>query len=82
MRTMIMGAAVAVLLLAAAAPAHAAPVYPWCAEYEDRGDFTCAYDSMQQCLDTARGSGGSCIANPFYRAPAPVPRPRKVKRKR
>jgi hypothetical protein len=63
--------------------AAAAPVYRYCAQYEDRGDVTCAYDTFQQCLDTARGpAGGSCIENPFYR---PLPAStvhRKAKRNR
>jgi hypothetical protein len=58
--------------------AGAAPSYRYCAEYEDRGDVTCAYDTFQQCLETARGVGGSCRENPFYRPPPPA---RKAKRK-
>ena len=52
--------------------ASAAPVYRYCASYEERGDMTCAYDTFQQCLDTARGgAGGMCMENPAWR-PAPV----------
>ena len=63
-------------------PATAAPIYRWCASYEDRGDMTCAYDTFQQCLDTARGGeGGMCMENPAWN-PAPIaPRDHKKKRK-
>lgn len=84
MRALIVGSPVCLIcLVAALAPARAAPVYPWCAEYDDRGDITCAYESMEQCLATAGGgAGGSCIANPAYHPPVPPAAPRKVKRKR
>ena len=64
------------------ARADAAPIYRYCAEYEDRGDVTCAYDTFQQCLDTARGgAGGTCRENPFYRPAPAAPVRHKVKRK-
>jgi Protein of unknown function (DUF3551) len=44
----------------------------WCARYYDRGNvLSCAFDTMQQCLATVRGVGGSCIQNP--RLPSPLP---------
>jgi Protein of unknown function (DUF3551) len=62
--------------------ADAAPIYRYCAQYEDRGDVTCAYDTFQQCLDTARGGeGGSCIENPAWRPAPTVPVRKKAKRK-
>jgi hypothetical protein len=67
---------------ALASGATAAPVYRYCAQYEDRGDITCAYDTFQQCLDTARGpAGGTCGENPAYRPAPAVPARRKAKRK-
>jgi len=55
-------------------PAAAAPVYRWCASYEDRGDMTCAYDTFQQCLDTARGgAGGMCMENPAWHSTPVAP---------
>ncbi len=54
-----------------APPATAAPIYRYCAGYQERGDLTCAYDTFQQCLDTARGSGGVCMENPAWH-PEPV----------
>ena len=43
-----------------ATPAHAAPVYPWCA---------CSFDTFQQCLETLSSIGGVCIDNPSYPGP-------------
>ena len=69
---------------AALAPsrAAAAPVYRWCANYEGRDIVTCAYDTFQQCLDSAGGgAGGYCNENPAW-YPAPVAAARaKAKRK-
>ena len=58
--------------------AEAAPTYRWCANYEERGVVTCAYDTFQQCLDTAGGgAGGSCSENPaWYAVPTAAPRPK------
>jgi hypothetical protein len=78
MRTIpcVLGILMATALLPA--PAAAAPTYRWCASYEDRGVVTCAYDTFQQCLDTAGGGGGgSCSENPaWHAAPAAAPRVR------
>jgi len=81
MRTIIV--VLAAWIAAISQGAAAAPVYRYCAHYEDRGDVTCAYDTFQQCLDTARGpAGGTCSENPAYR-PLPVSTVRhKAKRNR
>ena len=81
MRTIIL--ALAAWIAAISQGAAAAPVYRYCAHYEDRGDVTCAYDTFQQCLDTARGpAGGTCSENPAYRPlPASIVR-HKAKRDR
>ena len=72
------------MLAATALPsrAEAAPIYRWCANYDGRDVVTCAYDTFQQCQDTASGgAGGYCNENPaWYSAPAPAPRV-KAKRK-
>ena len=67
---------------ALAPPASAAPVYRWCANYEGRDIVTCAYDTFQQCLDTAGGgAGGSCSENPAWQPAPSVPARTKAKRK-
>jgi hypothetical protein len=79
-RVFALGLGIAVTALACAAAA--APVYRYCAHYEERGDVTCAYDTFQQCLDTARGpAGGTCSENPAYRPSSAPPARRKAKRK-
>jgi hypothetical protein len=70
------------VLVAMAQPAAAAHIYRYCASYEDRGDFTCAYDTFQQCLDTARGpAGGTCSENPVWHPDPAAPVRHKAKRK-
>jgi hypothetical protein len=79
MRTIlcVFGISLAAAMLPACA--GAAPIYRWCANYPGRDFFTCAYDTFQQCLDTAGGgAGGFCSENPAWQ-PAAAPR-QKVKR--
>ena len=33
------------------------------------GMWDCTYSSMQQCLATQHGNGGTCVANPWYAGP-------------
>jgi hypothetical protein len=54
--------------------------YPWCAQYNfGRGGATnCGFTTLQQCLDTVRGIGGSCEQNTQYQPrPGPYPSPRR-----
>jgi Protein of unknown function (DUF3551) len=82
MRIIVLALGMSVAATALSAGAAAAPVYRYCAQYEDRGDVTCAYDTFQQCLDTARGpAGGTCSENPAYRPAPALPARRKAKRK-
>jgi hypothetical protein len=82
MRIVLFALGVFAALMAIAGRADAAPTYRYCAEYEDRGDVTCAYDTFQQCLDTARGgAGGTCRENPSYRPAPAAPTRHKAKRK-
>lgn len=61
--------------------AEAAPYYPYCSEFPDRGDVTCAFTSFAQCMATAGGgAGGHCVENPFSGPPVTTRAPRKVKR--
>jgi hypothetical protein len=79
MRTIlcVLGVMIAGVLLPSRA--DTAPIYRWCADYGSRDIVTCAYDTFQQCLDSARGgAGGYCRENPAW--PGPAPRS-KVKRK-
>lgn len=74
MRT-ILGALVVIGVLGAGAPgfAQTAYDYPWCALRGGRGGggTSCYYTSYQQCMETLRGIGGSCIRSPYYRGPEP-----------
>jgi Protein of unknown function (DUF3551) len=68
---MALSAALAVSAMSALAqPAAAATEYPWCVEYgggdAGSGGKNCGFVSYEQCMDTARGAGGSCERNLFY----------------
>ena len=79
---LLLGFAALVALSAAADRAAAAPIYRYCAHYEERGDVTCAYDTFQQCLATAGGgAGGMCSENPAWRPALQAPVRHKAKRK-
>lgn len=55
-------------------------VPPWCAYMGGQFGFDCGFYSFQQCMETARGLGNSCVPNPRYQA---APRaPRKTRRAR
>jgi hypothetical protein len=40
----------------------------WCNQGNDvtGGMMECSYHTLQQCLVSARGVGGTCIPNPYY----------------
>ena len=81
MRIVLFALGVFAAVMAIAARADAAPAYRYCAQYEDRGDVTCAYDTFQQCLDTAGGgAGGFCSENPVWH-PTPTAAPRSKTRR-
>ena len=57
----------AIALLAIAPREVAAEVYrPWCVGYTATISNSCTFVSFEQCMETARGSGGSCMQNPWY----------------
>jgi hypothetical protein len=61
--------------------AQSAIVYPWCLDHgSSEGYFTtCAFNTIDQCMQTGSGDGGFCYRNPAYR-PAierPIPQPRR-----
>jgi hypothetical protein len=77
----VVGALAAILCIEKPAEARD---YPWCAEgnYKD-GATNCGFVTLQQCMDTVRGSGGGCKPNPMYQPssePQALPRhPRQQK---
>jgi len=75
MRLMLIALAGAIVALAGdVRPGAARQWYPWCAMYADRSGITaCGFDTFEQCLETVRGIGGSCIHN-WYPPPAARPR--------
>ncbi|CAL8980624.1 hypothetical protein RHODGE_RHODGE_01298 [Rhodoplanes serenus] len=59
-------------------PAPAAPVWPWCAEYDMEGAVVnCGFATREQCLATVSGVGGGCRPNRAAMPvrPDPVPPP-------
>lgn len=65
----------ALLLAAFTAPALFAPSaaranieYPWCAVYggDAGGASNCGFSTIEQCMATVSGIGGSCEPNQFY----------------
>jgi Protein of unknown function (DUF3551) len=57
-------------------PAVAEIYRPWCVGYTATISLSCTFVSFEQCMETARGGGGSCMQNPWYlqygeRAPTP-----------
>ena len=64
---------VALSLSVTTRPSAAAVIYPWCVDYGGRlGGQNCGFTSLQQCLATQRGNGGSCNPNAWYQ-PYPPP---------
>jgi hypothetical protein len=76
---------VALMLTAAVAfaprPAAAAYNLPWCAYLSDVQVYSCAFTSIQQCLDTVRGIGGFCRPNFRYAVYPPDAEPRRARRR-
>jgi hypothetical protein len=55
--------------------------YPWCSNFHDGAGTNCGFSSYEQCMATARGSGGSCTKNDAYASPAGSPPARRVPHK-
>jgi hypothetical protein len=56
-----------VALVAVEVQPAAAEIYrPWCVEYFGNGRTSCAFESYEQCMETARGNGAYCRQNPWY----------------
>ncbi len=64
-------AALASLAVIDVPPAKAEIQYPWCAHYGRFGGQAenCGFSTLQQCMATVSGIGGSCDRNPMYRRP-------------
>lgn len=71
----------AAVALAATPGAAAAIEYPWCAEFADGAGSNCGFTTYEQCMATARGTGGYCARNPMYSGPAGVERPQDAPRR-
>jgi hypothetical protein len=71
-----LAATLAAIAVQAASQRARAEVYrPWCVGYTATISNSCTFVSFAQCMETARGGGGSCMHNPWYvyysaRAPA------------
>ena len=64
-------AVIAVSLIFMAGSAKAEP-YPWCAVYGAYAARNCGFVTLEQCMATVSGIGGSCEPNQFYTGrPAP-----------
>jgi hypothetical protein len=65
-------------LAAAPARAYEKPYdpYPWCAVYSGAmgGASNCGFLTLQQCMATVSGIGGSCEPNQFYNPRRAAPR--------
>ena len=55
--------------------------YPWCANFADGAGTNCGFTTYEQCMLTARGTGGYCAENTFYTPPAAAARSRHAPRK-
>ena len=63
-----------VMLVGDPRPSAARPWRPWCALYATNNiGSECLFSTYQQCLETVRGIGGTCVQN---WTPPPVGEPR------
>lgn len=65
-RAVSVAGALVALAVVGAQPAVAEIYRPWCVEYFGNGRTTCAFESYEQCMETARGGGAYCRQNPWY----------------
>jgi Protein of unknown function (DUF3551) len=56
--------------------------YPWCAVYGGNmgGASNCGFLTIEQCMATVSGIGGSCEPNQFYNPRRPAARSHKKRR--
>ena len=65
------GALIIATLVAALIPARAQN-WPWCSLFHDGAGTNCGFSTYEQCMATARGSGGFCVRNNLYVEPHPA----------
>jgi Protein of unknown function (DUF3551) len=64
---------VLIIAILVAAPMTAlAQNWPWCSSFHDGAGTNCGFSTYEQCMATARGSGGNCAPNNLYVAPRPA----------
>jgi hypothetical protein len=72
-RTVLATLTVATAMLIECQAVSAAPYWPWCAQFYNRGTTrSCAYISREQCMESLGGIGGYCYANLSPPPPAPA----------
>ena len=72
-RTLFLGMfAVCAFGMTSPAPAQTAiSQFPFCIQSSDYAGWSgCSFNTMEACQATASGTGGECLANPWYRAGA------------
>ncbi len=55
--------------------------YPWCSSFHDGAGTNCGFSTYEQCMATARGTGGYCAPNNSYVAPRPAMSSGRARRK-
>jgi hypothetical protein len=70
-----------IAILVAALIGARAQNWPWCSNFHDGAGTNCGFSSYDQCMATARGSGGYCVPNNIYVAPHPAVSPGHAKHK-
>lgn len=56
--------------------------YPWCSNFHDGAGTNCGFSTYEQCMATARGTGGYCAPNNSYVALRPAKSSGHARRKR
>lgn len=66
-----LAAAIAILTVNAESASAQNTTRPYCLRdgVNGPGMWDCSYYSMEQCLATSSGNGGSCQPNPWYQGP-------------
>ncbi len=55
-----------------------AEYYPWCSNFADGAGVNCGFTSYDQCMATARGSGGYCTENNYDTPSGGTPQTRRT----